>query len=101
MHRMKSTACRQQTVAASSSSSNDDLSLGADQEEAPAQTCDAASSGAVSQRKGGVPLQRGQFTRKYQAHWKDDISMSVCLGFSFFYTYNIISGSQTLRLPGQ
>jgi hypothetical protein len=52
---MKSTGRRQQTVATSSSSSEDDLSLGADHEEAPASTCDAASSSAVSQRKGGVP----------------------------------------------
>ena len=37
-----------------------------------------------------MPSQRGQFTRKYQAQWKDDLSISVCLGFSFFYTYNII-----------
>jgi len=27
---------------------------------------------------------------KYQAQWKDDLSMSICLGFSFLYTYNII-----------
>jgi len=87
MRRMKSTARRQQTVAASSSSSDDDLSLGADQEEAPAPTCDAASSSAVSQRRGDVPSQWGQFTRKYQAHWKDDLSLSVCLAFSFFYIY--------------
>ena len=67
MRRMKSTACRQQTVATSSSSSEDDLSLGADHEEAVASTCDAASSSTVSQRRGSVPSQRGQFTRKYQA----------------------------------
>jgi len=53
------------------------LSLGADQEEAPAPTRDAASSSSVSvsQRKGGVPSQQGQFTRKYEAYWKDDLSM--------------------------
>jgi len=85
MHRMKSTARHQQTVVTSSSSSEDDLSLGADHEEASTPTCDAASSSAVSQRRGGVPSQQGQFTRKYQAQWKDDLSMSVCLGFSFFY----------------
>ena len=45
----------QQTVAASSSSNEDDLSLGADHEEASVPTCDAASYSAVSQRKGGVP----------------------------------------------
>jgi hypothetical protein len=65
MHRMKSTARRQQTVAASSSSSEEDVSLGADHGEAYAPTCDAASSSAVSQRRGGVPSQQGQFTRKY------------------------------------
>jgi len=48
MRRMKLTACRQQTVAASSSSSEGDLSLGADHEEASAPTCDAASSSVVS-----------------------------------------------------
>ena len=91
MCRMKSTARRQQTVAASSSSSEEDVSLGADHGEASAPTCDAASSSAVSQRRGGVPLQWGQFTCKYQAQWKDNLPMSVCLGFSFFfYTYNII-----------
>jgi len=81
---MKSTTRRQQTVAASSSSSEDDLSLGADHVEAPVPTCDAASSSAVSQRRGGVPSQQDQFTRKYQTQWKDDFSMSVCLNFSFF-----------------
>ena len=75
MRRMKSTARRQQMVAASSSSSEDDLSIGADQEEALAPTRDVASSSAVSQRRGGVPSQRGQFTCKYQAQWKDDFSL--------------------------
>jgi hypothetical protein len=42
-------------VAASSSSSEDDMSLGADQEEALALTRDAASFSAVSQRRDGVP----------------------------------------------
>jgi hypothetical protein len=74
MRRMKSTARRQKTVAASSSSS-EDVSLGADHGEESTPTCDAASSSAVSQRRSGVPLQRGQFTRKYQAQWKDDLSM--------------------------
>jgi hypothetical protein len=54
-------------VAASSSNSKDDISLGANQEEAPAPSTDAASSSAISQRKGGVPLQRNEFTRKYEA----------------------------------
>jgi hypothetical protein len=67
MCRMKSTACRQQTVETSSSSSEEDVSLGADHGEASAPTCDAASSSAISQR--------GQFTRKYQAQWKDDLSI--------------------------
>jgi hypothetical protein len=75
MHRMKSTTHRQQMVAASSSSRDDYLFLSGDQVKAPAPTRDAASSSAVSQRRGGVPSQRGQFTRKYQAHGKDDLSM--------------------------
>jgi len=45
---MKSTAHRQQTVAASSSSSEEDVSLGANHGEAVAPTCDAASSNVVS-----------------------------------------------------
>jgi len=55
MHRTKSTARRSRMVAASSSCSEDDISLGACQEEAPAPSTDAASSNAVSQRRGGVP----------------------------------------------
>ena len=55
MRRIKSTARRQQTVAASSSSSEEDVSLGADHGEASSQTCDAASSSVVSQRRSGVP----------------------------------------------
>jgi hypothetical protein len=60
MCRMKSTTRRQYTIAASSSSSEDDLSLGAGQEEVPASTCDCASSSAVSQRRDGVPSQHPQ-----------------------------------------
>jgi hypothetical protein len=75
MRRMKSIAHRQQTAATSSSNSEEDISLGADHDEASAPTCDAASSSAVSQHKGCVPSQRGQFTRKYLAQWKDDLSM--------------------------
>jgi hypothetical protein len=45
---MKSTTRREHMVAAISSSSKDGLSLGADQEEAPALTCDVASSSTVS-----------------------------------------------------
>jgi hypothetical protein len=62
---MKSTARRQQTIVVSSSSSEGDLSLGVGHEEVPAPTCDVVSSSAVSQRRGGVPSQRGQFTHKY------------------------------------
>jgi hypothetical protein len=75
MCRTKSTACRSHMIAASSSSSEDDISLSANQEEAPTVTRDAAFSSAVSQRRGGVPSQRNQFTRKYETHWKDDLSM--------------------------
>jgi hypothetical protein len=49
--------------------------LGVDHGETSASTCDAASSSVVSQRKGDMPSQRGQFTRKYQAQWNDDFSM--------------------------
>jgi len=78
MHRIKSRVGRSRTVAASSISSDDDISLGASQEEAPippAPSTDAASSNATSQRRGGVPSQRNQFSRKYEAQWKDDFSM--------------------------
>jgi len=54
------------------------FSLGASQEEAPtppAPSTDAASSSAPSQHRGGVPSQWNQFTRKYEAQWKDDLSM--------------------------
>jgi len=81
---MKFTARRQQMVAASSSTSKEDVSLGVDHGEAAVPTSDVASSSAVWQCRGGMPSQRGQFTRKYQVQWKDDLSMSVCLGFSFF-----------------
>jgi hypothetical protein len=68
MGQTKTTARRSRIVAASSSSSDDDVSLGASQAEAPmlpAPSIDAASSSAGSQRRGGVPSQRNQFTRKY------------------------------------
>ncbi|KAJ6969910.1 uncharacterized protein [Populus alba] len=71
MHRTKSTARRSRMVAPSSSSSEDDISLSASQEEAhapPAPSTDAASSSACSQRLN-------QFTRKYEAQWKEDLSM--------------------------
>jgi len=70
MRRMKTKGGRLRTVAASSSSSDDDISLGASPWEAPtppAPSIDAASSNATSQRN--------QFTRKYEAQWKDDLSM--------------------------
>jgi len=72
---MKSTARRQQTAAHSSSNSEEDISLGADHGDAFAPPCNASSSTAISQRRSGVPSQRGQFTRKYKAQWKDDLSM--------------------------
>jgi hypothetical protein len=78
MRRTKTTARRSRMVAASSSSSEDDVSLGASQEETPmtpAPSTDDASSNAGSQHRGGVPSQRNQFTRKYEAQWKDDLSM--------------------------
>jgi len=75
MRRMKSTGRRQQTVAHSSSSSEEDISLGVDHGDAFAPPCDASSSTVVSQRRSDVPSQRGQFTRKYQAQWKDDLSI--------------------------
>jgi len=75
MCRTKSTACRSYMITTSSFSSEDDISLSANQEEAPAATRDATSSNAVSQRRGGVPSQRNQFTCKYETHWKDDLSM--------------------------
>ena len=59
MHRTKSTARRSHMVAVSSSSSEDDMSLSADHEEALTLTRN------VAQCRGGVPLQRNQFTRKY------------------------------------
>jgi len=65
-------------VAASSSSSEEDVSLGVSQEEAPtppAPSTDATSYRTGSQRRGGVPSHRNQFTRKYEAQWKDAISM--------------------------
>jgi len=84
MRRTKSTARRSHMVAASSSSSEDDISLGANQEKAHVPSTDAASSSAISQCRGDVPSQRNEFTRKYEAQWKDDLSMQVCFGFSFF-----------------
>jgi hypothetical protein len=70
MRRMKTRPGRSCMVAASSSSSKNDISLGASQKEAPtppALSIDIASSRATSQRRVGVPSQRNQFTRKYEA----------------------------------
>jgi len=78
MRRMKTRVGRSRTIAASSSSNDDDISLDASQAEAPtppAPSTDDASSSATSQRRGGVPSQRNQFNRKYEAQWKDDLSM--------------------------
>ena len=74
MRKTKSTARRSHRVAASFSSSKDDMSIGANQEEAPTPSTNAASS-AASHNRGDVPSQRNQFTRKYKAQWKDDLSM--------------------------
>jgi len=52
---MKSTGCRQETVASNSFSSEEDISLGANHGDASAPSCDATSSSAVSQRRSGVP----------------------------------------------
>jgi hypothetical protein len=71
----KLTARRGHMIAASSLSSDDDVSLGADQEEACATTHDVASSSVVPQCRGGVLSQRGQFSPKYKAHSKDDLSI--------------------------
>jgi len=58
MQREKSTTRYKHMITTSSSNSDDDnnLSLGANQEEAPASTHDAASSNAVPQCRGSVPL---------------------------------------------
>jgi hypothetical protein len=57
MHREKLTTRREHMIAASSSSSDNDnnVSLGADQEEAPTSTHDAASFSVVPQPRGNVP----------------------------------------------
>ncbi|KAL9397376.1 hypothetical protein Peur_011629 [Populus x canadensis] len=65
-------------VAVSFSRSAGDVSLGASQEEAstpPTPSTNAASSSAGSQCRSGGPSQRNQFTRKYEAQWKDDLSI--------------------------
>jgi hypothetical protein len=75
MHRTKLTAHCRHMIAASSLSSDNDVSLGVNQEEAPAVTHDATSSNMVPQCRGGVLSQRGQFSHKYKAHLKDDLSI--------------------------
>jgi hypothetical protein len=80
-------------VAASSSSSEDDVFLGASQEAAPtppAPSTDAASSSAGSQRRGGVPLQRNQFTRKYEASGRTTFQCKFVKVLVFLLNYNII-----------
>jgi len=65
-------------VAAGSSSSDGDISLGASQEKAPtppAPSTDVAFFSATSQRRGGVPSQRNQFSCNNEPQWKDDLSM--------------------------
>ena len=59
MHRTKSTARPEQMIIASSYSSDDDLSLGSNQEQAPALTHDVVSSSTVPKRRGVVPSQQG------------------------------------------
>jgi hypothetical protein len=71
-------------VAASFSSNEDDMFLGANQEEVPAPPTDAASSSTVSQCKGGVPSQQNQFTRKYEVQWKDDLQCKFISVLVFF-----------------
>ena len=70
MHRGKSIACREHTIAASSSNNDYDnnVSLDANQEEAPVSTPNTASSSVVRQRRGGVPSQWNPFTCKYEAY---------------------------------
>jgi len=76
MYGEKSIAYCEHMIADSSSSNDDDnMSLGADQEEVPASTHDDASSSVIPQRRGGVPSRKDPFTRKYEGHWKDDLSM--------------------------
>ena len=78
MRKMKTRAGRSRPVESSSSSSDDDVSLGASQEEAPtppAPSTDVAFSSDVSHRRRGVPSKRNQFTRQYEAQWKDDLSI--------------------------
>jgi hypothetical protein len=76
MHRGKSTARREHMITVRSSNNDDDnVSLGANQEEASMSTHDAASSSAIPQHRGGVPSQQDPLTCKYKAYWKDDLSM--------------------------
>jgi hypothetical protein len=74
-------------VATSSSSSDDYISFSASQEEAPtphALSTDAASSSTTSQRRGRVPSQRNQFSRKYEAQWKDTFQCKFFKVLIFF-----------------
>ncbi|KAJ6859975.1 hypothetical protein NC651_036334 [Populus alba x Populus x berolinensis] len=56
MHRTKTTTRRSHRVATSSFSTENDMYLGVNQEESHAPSTNAASSNAVSQIRGGVPL---------------------------------------------
>jgi len=87
MRRMKSRAGRSRMVATSSSSSDDYISFSASQEEAPtppALSTDAASSSTTSQRRGRVPSQRNQFSRKYETQWKDTFQCKFFKVLIFF-----------------
>ena len=80
MYKEKSVACHEHRIITSSYSSDDNnnVSLGADQEEAyeaHVLTHDATSSSAVPQHRGGVLSQWDSFTHKYESQWKYDISM--------------------------
>ena len=80
MPREKSIACREDKITTSSSSSDvdDHKSLDADQDyahKAKPSTHDTRLLSVMSQHRGGVPLQQDPCTRKYEARWKNDLSM--------------------------
>jgi hypothetical protein len=87
--RTKSTSRRLHRIAASSSSSEDDMSLGSHQEEAFAPSTNAASSSAVSQRRGEMPSQRNQFTRNTR-HGGRTTFQCKFVSVLVFFNYNII-----------
>jgi len=90
MRRMKSTSHRSHMVAASSSSIEDDMSLGVDEEEAPAPTRDAASSSAVSRRRGGVPS-HGINSPTSTRHFGRTTFQCKFVPILVFFNYNIIN----------